>query len=362
MNSQRLALVLSGGSARVVTQIGVIKAMEERGIVPDVVVGTSGGAIVGALYATGSSSERIKEYFLRVGTNKAAFIDINFPEILRAILQLDIKKLSGLIYGNRIENILWHALGNIQTFGELEKAHDEAPQRFKLLYITAVNLQDGAATIFTGSRSHQGSSDGFYRICTQLSIREAAHASYTIPGIFKPFACECTERYDCPCPRVRALAPNVTSYKEYYVDGGVREYYPIAVAVKVAGAQRVIGVNLGYSGQRKPGVIDGGLPEILSQVLDIFEVDQLYGDINDKDVSKAKLINITPNIYDVGTFEFHRADELIDKGYALASSIFDKVGLVKSVDYGAQNQARLFSNVSTMIFRRENRFRRIFRR
>lgn len=349
MNRGGFALVLSGGSARSVTQIGVIQAMEERGLVPNAVVGTSGGSIVGALYATGSSTERMKDYFLKFGKTKIAFLDINFPEIIKAFLCMDIKRLTGLVQGNRAEDILWHALGDIQDFEALEKAHKEAPRRFKPLYITGVNLQDGAATIFTSKEGAKGFiDDGSYRICTQLSIREAIHASFTIPGIFKPFACDCTSRYDCPCPRVRTLAPNVTSYKEYYVDGGVREYYPIAVAVKVARARRIIGVNLGYSGNRKPGVVDGGLPEILSQVLDIFEVDQLVGDINDKDVSRAKVLTITPDIYDVGTFEFERTEELIERGYNLANRIFDEVGLRKTPDYGEENSIRLFARLSSI--------------
>jgi predicted acylesterase/phospholipase RssA len=57
--SQKFALVLSGGGARGLAQIGVIKVLEENGIKPDLVVGTSMGAIVGALYASGYSSDSI---------------------------------------------------------------------------------------------------------------------------------------------------------------------------------------------------------------------------------------------------------------------------------------------------------------
>jgi predicted acylesterase/phospholipase RssA len=57
--SQKFALVLSGGGARGLAQIGVIKAFEENGIRPDLIVGTSMGAIVGALYASGYSPDSI---------------------------------------------------------------------------------------------------------------------------------------------------------------------------------------------------------------------------------------------------------------------------------------------------------------
>src|SRR6476469_3948789 len=49
----RIALALGGGAARGFAHIGVIKALEAQGIVPDIVVGTSAGSVVGALYASG---------------------------------------------------------------------------------------------------------------------------------------------------------------------------------------------------------------------------------------------------------------------------------------------------------------------
>lgn len=57
----RWALVLSGGAARGIAHIGVIRALEEEGIRPDLVCGTSMGALVGALYATGYSSSQIRD-------------------------------------------------------------------------------------------------------------------------------------------------------------------------------------------------------------------------------------------------------------------------------------------------------------
>ena len=53
----KLGLALSGGGAKGFAHIGAIKAMEERGIYPDVISGTSAGAVVGALYAAGITEE-----------------------------------------------------------------------------------------------------------------------------------------------------------------------------------------------------------------------------------------------------------------------------------------------------------------
>lgn len=55
----RFALVLSGGGAKGLAQIGVLKALEEAGLRPDLIVGTSMGAIIGTLYAAGYSPQMI---------------------------------------------------------------------------------------------------------------------------------------------------------------------------------------------------------------------------------------------------------------------------------------------------------------
>ncbi|MBL8386128.1 MAG: patatin-like phospholipase family protein, partial [Burkholderiales bacterium] len=60
VGGDRLALVLSGGSARGFAHLGVIAALENAGIRPDLVVGTSAGSIVGALYASGMDAAALE--------------------------------------------------------------------------------------------------------------------------------------------------------------------------------------------------------------------------------------------------------------------------------------------------------------
>src|SRR5512147_2846088 len=60
----KIALALGGGAARGFAHIGVIKALEAQGIVPDIVVGTSAGAVVGALYASGLSGFELQKIAL----------------------------------------------------------------------------------------------------------------------------------------------------------------------------------------------------------------------------------------------------------------------------------------------------------
>ncbi|MBK7427292.1 MAG: patatin-like phospholipase family protein [Saprospiraceae bacterium] len=59
-----VGLVLSGGGARGIAHIGVLRALEELGIKPEVISGTSAGAAIGAFYAAGYSSQQIEEIIL----------------------------------------------------------------------------------------------------------------------------------------------------------------------------------------------------------------------------------------------------------------------------------------------------------
>ncbi len=76
-------LVLSGGGVRGIAHIGAIKALEERGVMPNYIAGTSSGAIVGALYAGGFGWETIFDFFKSIdlfsinkfALNKPGFVD-----------------------------------------------------------------------------------------------------------------------------------------------------------------------------------------------------------------------------------------------------------------------------------------------
>ena len=62
----KIGLALGGGAARGFAHIGVIKALEAQGIVADIIVGTSAGAVVGALYASGLSGFELQKVALEI--------------------------------------------------------------------------------------------------------------------------------------------------------------------------------------------------------------------------------------------------------------------------------------------------------
>ena len=139
----RIALALGGGAARGFAHIGVIKALEAQGILPDIIVGTSAGSLVGTLYAGGLSGFDLQRVALAIDD--------------RILTDWSISS-RGLIKGEALQDYVNSALGN--------RPIDKLP---KLLAIVATDLQSGEAMVFrTGNAG--------------IAVR----ASSSVPGIFLP--------------------------------------------------------------------------------------------------------------------------------------------------------------------------------
>lgn len=100
---KKLALVLSGGAAKGFAHIGVLQVLEENNIKPDIVVGTSMGAIVGGVYASGLELEKIVEMSTTFSMKKIS--DISLISMLRR---------GTMMRGQKIENYVHDLLGNIE--------------------------------------------------------------------------------------------------------------------------------------------------------------------------------------------------------------------------------------------------------
>ena len=139
----KVGLVLSGGGARGMSHIGVLKALVEHGVKPDIISGTSAGAFVGALFASGYTPEEILTIVL----------DTKFSRFLRFGLSF-----SGLLKIDRAEEIL--------------KKHipENAFEALKIpLVVTATDIHGGEEVIFrTGE------------------LAKPILASCCLPGLFKP--------------------------------------------------------------------------------------------------------------------------------------------------------------------------------
>ncbi|OIQ99278.1 NTE family protein RssA [mine drainage metagenome] len=149
----KIALVLGGGAARGFAHIGVIKALEAQGIVPTIVVGTSAGAVVGALYAAGDDGFALQK--LALGMDEGQFSDWSWPD-------------RGVLRGEALQSFVNRAVGG----RPLEKLN-------KLMAVVATDLQSGEPVVFrTGN--------------TGMAVR----ASSSVPGLFQPVAINGREYVD----------------------------------------------------------------------------------------------------------------------------------------------------------------------
>jgi len=179
----RLGLALGAGAARGMAHLGVLRELEKAGLAPDVVAGTSIGALVGGMYAAGKL-DRLTEVALGLDWKQIAryFVEISFPR-------------SGLIEGNKLTALL------AEIVGEVELTELALPFR-----AVTTNLMTGEEVVI---------SDG--------DLVEAIRASIAVPGIFTP-----ARRGD-----------------DLLVDGGLVNPVPVSVC-RTMGAERVIAVDLNY--------------------------------------------------------------------------------------------------------------------
>jgi len=138
-----IGLVLGGGAARGFAHIGVIKVLEENGIHPDIVVGTSAGSFVGAFYAAGYDSAQL-----------LALADEMKEDQLRDIVWPD----RGFVKGYRLQDFVNRRL------------HDRSIEELPIRYGAVVTDLHSGATV----------------LLTRGNVGMAVRASSAIPGIFEP--------------------------------------------------------------------------------------------------------------------------------------------------------------------------------
>jgi NTE family protein len=179
----RIALALGGGAARGFAHIGVIKALEAQGIVPDIVVGTSAGSVVGALYASGFyNGFALQKIALEM--DEATISDWALPFF---------SKSPGVLKGEALQTYVNKAVHNLPL------------ERLKIPFgCVATDLKNGQPILFRRGN-------------TGLAVR----ASSSVPGVFQPVA--------------------ISGHT--YVDGGLVAPVPVRFA-KEMGAEFIIAVNI----------------------------------------------------------------------------------------------------------------------
>jgi NTE family protein len=295
-----IGLALGGGAARGFAHIGVIRTLVSKGLTPDVIAGTSIGAVAGGCYAAGHL-DGFEQWGRSLTTRSMlSYLDISLSG-------------SGLIWGRKLAERLDVALGNLII--------DDLPLRFAAI---ATEIGTGHEIWLTRGR-----------------LADAVRASYALPGIFSP----------------------VHIGGRWLVDGTLVNPVPVAAA-RALGARLVIAVNLNADlfgrgmtiashgsdmgsdteqGRLDPEIRQSrglrrlfgaeqilkrqyfgrpGRPGISTVMIEAFNVMQdriarsrLAGDPAD--------VMINPQLGRIGLFEFHRAEEAIALGAEAAERALD---------------------------------------
>lgn len=186
----KIGLALGGGAARGFAHIGVIKALESQGIVPDIVVGTSAGSLVGALYAAGNNGFALHKMALEM--DEATISDWSVPLFAKA---------SGVLKGEALQNYVNKAVNNLPI------------EKLKIPFgAVATDLHNGQPILFR--RGNTGT---------------AVRASSAVPSVFQP----------------------VKIAERSYVDGGLVSPVPVRFAREM-GADFVIAVNISAQPDAQP--------------------------------------------------------------------------------------------------------------
>ena len=275
----KIGLVLSGGAARGLAHVGVLKALEEQGIHIDAIAGTSMGAVIGGLYASGYKIDELEKLALSIDWQEAlsdspAREDVPFRRKQDDRDFLVRQKLSfrddgslglplGVIQGQNLALLLESLLAHSSDVRDFDKL----PIPFRAV---ATDIVSGEKVVFR--KGH---------------LPQVIRASMSIPAVFAP----------------------VEINGKLLVDGGMVDNIPVDVA-------REMGVDLVI-------VVDIGTPlrgrKELNTVFDILNQSITLMTRSNSEVQLATLkpddILIKPSLASIGATDFGRSEEIINAGY-----------------------------------------------
>ncbi|HQO41127.1 MAG TPA: patatin-like phospholipase family protein, partial [Spirochaetota bacterium] len=268
----RIGLVLSGGGARGLAHVGVIKVLEEYGIHVDYIVGTSMGSLVGGLYASGYDAVELEKTALSIDwgrylDDRVSRRELSYDEKQddgRFIISLPVKKGEGPKLQGIIEGIKLHAFLNRLLFHVRGTADfNELPVPFACV---ATDIYTGRAVIL--NKGH---------------LPTALRASMAIPSIFTPVEID----------------------GRFLVDGGLVLNFPVSVA-KEMGADIIIGVDVGTPLYKEGDSLS--IPEIIDQI------SSFRGAESTENQRRLCDILITPELEGFNSSDFDKTPELIAQG------------------------------------------------
>ncbi len=278
-------IALAGGGIRGAAHVGVLLALEESGMRPCAVAGTSAGGIVAGLYACGLSARRLREIVLEAAKKGVALADPDVAGILTLVPKLLAQKecaCSGLLRGDRMERCFAKLTGS--------RRMRDLPMR---TVIPGVDLCSGLTVACTNSllgvrtlRNVQWSAD--------MLVCEAMRATSALPAVFQPKMID----------------------GMYLVDGGVADVLPVDLLV-AAGVPNVLAVDVSecYKMPERMNII-----EVASHSLSIMET-RLR-----ECVTRGERMLLNPDLPETnGVLNLGQMPECMEAGYRAAKEVMPQI-------------------------------------
>lgn len=293
---QKVGLVLSGGGAKGFAHIGVLKVIEEAGIKIDYIGGTSMGAIVGGLYASGYNATQIDSIFKST----------DFDELLSDF----IPRSSKSFYGKRNDEVYALSLPFHKFKLGIPTAYSKGLYNYNLLTRLTHNVRHTtnfknlpipflciATDIETGEEI----------LLDQGYLPQAMAASASFPSLFSPVEID----------------------GRWLVDGGITNNYPID-EIKKWGADIIIGVDVQDDLKDRTKLRDA--TRILVQISNLQMIERM------KENREKTDIYIKPDIKNYGVISFDNGTEIIKKGEEAAREVYPQLeALAQSIKYERSN-------------------------
>ena len=300
----KIGLVLSGGAARGLAHVGVLKALEEQGIQIDAIAGTSMGAVIGGLYASGYKIDELEKLAMSIDWQEAlsdapAREDVPFRRKQDDRDFLVKQKLSfrddgslglplGVIQGQNLSLLLESLLAHSSDVRDFDKL----PIPFRAV---ATDIVSGEKVVFR--KGH---------------LPQVIRASMSIPAVFAP----------------------VEINGQLLVDGGMVDNIPVDVAREM-GVDMVIVVDIGtpLRGRKQ-----------LNTVFDILNQSITLMTRSNSEVQLASLrtddVLIQPSLASFGVTDFGHSQEIIDAGYRAAQALETRLASLRQPADVQLNAAR----------------------
>src|ERR1035437_6756831 len=290
LQAQKVGLVLSGGGAKGITHIGVIKALEENHIPIDYVTGTSMGAIVGGMYSMGFTVD----------------------EMIETIKSNDFKHWTT----GEIDSNYKYYYRNTDP----KPSFVEIP--FKVNRIDSINFK--ASVLPTNIVSPRQMNFAFVQLCAQAN----AVAGGDFDKLFVPFRCVASDiynkeavvfRYGVLGDAIRASMTYPFMFKPIMIDnrllfdGGIFNNFPVDVMRKDFNPDFMIG-SVVSNNPRKPDERDI-----------VMQIENMIMSHTDYTIPKKDGLLIKFETTNVRLFDFNRVDELVQMGYDSVMKHIDEI-------------------------------------